>query len=94
MIMFQMGSGRYDADADMFRFNATDANGRIVCAIEREAFEGLTRSRVRRAIANEQFADWEALVIKLTERKYSRSGVNDNGAILVETDDIRELWFA
>jgi hypothetical protein len=94
VISFQIGSGRYDADAEMFRFNASDGEGRLTCGIERRAFEGITRSRVRQSIANQQFADWERLILKLTEQKYVQSGATDSRALIVEDEDVREFWFA
>ncbi len=38
VLEFEHGSGRYNAGAEIFRFNAYDAQGHVQCAISEEAF--------------------------------------------------------
>jgi len=41
-IIFEPGSGSYDSGAEIFRFNAYDGDGHVLCAISREAFQALS----------------------------------------------------
>jgi hypothetical protein len=86
-IKFEMGSGRYDFDAEIFRFEATDDQGPIPCAMSGEAFEDLFHVKLEPRTADDVFAANEALIFKIAEQKYGRGEVNDRGAITISTRD-------
>lgn len=70
-ITFEPGSGRYDRDTQIFRFNAADCHGRIPCAISQHAFEHLAGVKVDLVNARHIFADWEKAVFLEAARVYA-----------------------
>jgi hypothetical protein len=72
MIRFEPGSVRYDREAQIFRFNASDDRNRIPCAISQAAFEKLARVKVDPDNARHIFTDWETSVFSEARQAYDR----------------------
>jgi hypothetical protein len=87
MIKFEQGSGRYDSGAEIYRFNATDDEGRVPCAISREALEYLSRLPVDLNDPTQLFDDWEMVVFDLARDKYNRGERQEGGAVVIRAGD-------
>lgn len=83
------GSGRYDAGAALFRFNAYDAQGHVLCAILQEAFTVLSGiTRLGPDTADVIFVEWEDDVFAIARAKYDAAEREDGGAVIVRASDV------
>lgn len=86
---FEHGSGRYDADARSYQFNAYDARGRVLCAISQEAFTTLSGlTRLDPDTADMIFTEWEDDIFAIARAKYDAGECQEGGAVVIQASDI------
>lgn len=89
LLEFEHGSGRYDAGAEIYRFNAYDVQGHVLCAISQEAFTTMSGiTRLDPDTADMIFTEWEEDIFAIARAKYDAGERQEGGALVIRAGDL------
>jgi hypothetical protein len=91
MLTFTRGSGQYDSRADAFYFDGHLGGEPLRAGIRRDAFAMLVDDVVRLDRGEHLFAQHEQRVFAIARRKFARDGLDAQGGISLDRDDIAHL---